>query len=234
MKEDTPNIGAVCQRLAKYAPSGLSAEQIAYRLGRPYNTLMSELSPLRDTHKFDVNLLIPLMRLAGSTEPLHEMARALGGVYVDFLPVSDAAHPVHGQCMASVKSFGDMMVGTAKALEDNIITSEERRELARLGYSAVGDILALLLQIDEAEARIGAGHKERPGAGNNAEGKHPVRTAQMDRNEIYTGKARLVNRGNGIVLRCATKGELAALLSLLRALFPHGGRMKDLMGRVAA
>ena len=30
------------------------------------------------------------------------------------------------------------------------------------------------------------------------------------------------------------KGELAALLSLLRALFPHGGRMKDLMGRVAA
>ena len=114
---------------------------------------MSELSPLRDTHKFDVNLLIPLMRLAGSTEPLHEMARALGGVYVDFLPVSDAAHPVHGQCMASVKSFGDMMVGTAKALEDNIITSEERRELARLGYSAVGDILALLLQIDEAEAR---------------------------------------------------------------------------------
>mgnify|MGYP000398649802 CR=1 FL=1 len=160
MKEGTPNIGAVCQRLAKHAPSGLSAEQIAYRLGRPYNTLMSELSPLRDTHKFDVNLLIPLMRLAGSTEPLHEMARALGGVYVDFLPVSDAAHPVHGQCMASVKSFGDMMVGTAKALEDNMtlleehgFPGEERRELARLGYRAVGDILALLLQIDEAEAR---------------------------------------------------------------------------------
>ena len=148
MKEGTPNIGAVCQRLAKHAPSGLSAEQIAYRLGRPYNTLMPE-----HTHKFDVNLLIPLMRLAGSTEPLHEMARALGGVYVDFLLVSDAAHPVHGQCMASVKSFGNMMVGTAKALEDNIITSEERRELARLGYRAVGDILALLFQIDEAEAR---------------------------------------------------------------------------------
>ena len=62
----------------------------------------------------------------------------------------------------------------------------------------------------------------------------------MDRSEIYTGKARLVNRGNGIVLRRAakgepgSKGELAALLSLLRALFPHGGRMKDLMGRAAA
>lgn len=55
----------------------------------------------------------------------------------------------------------------------------------------------------------------------------------MDIQEIYTGKARLVNRGNGIVLRCTTKGELAALLALLKALFPHGGRMKDIMGRAA-
>ena len=31
MKEGTPNIGAVCQRLAKHAPSGLSAEQIAVK-----------------------------------------------------------------------------------------------------------------------------------------------------------------------------------------------------------
>lgn len=100
-----------------------------------------------------MNLLVPFMRLAGSTEPLHEMARAMGGVYVDFVPASDADHPVHGQCMASVKSFGDMMVGTAAALEDGIITSGERRELAHLGYRAVGDILALLMQIDEAEAR---------------------------------------------------------------------------------
>ena len=151
--EGTPDIAAVCQRLAKGAPSRLPAEQIADRLGRPYNTMMSELSPLRDGHKFDVNLLVPFMRAAGSTEPLHAMARALGGVYVDFLPASDAEHPIHGQCMASVKSFGDMMVGTSKALEDGIITSEERRELALLGYRAVGDILALLMQIDEAEAR---------------------------------------------------------------------------------
>lgn len=56
----------------------------------------------------------------------------------------------------------------------------------------------------------------------------------MDRQEVYTGKARLVNRGNGIVLRCATKGELAALLALLKEFFPEGGRMKDLMGRAAA
>ncbi len=55
----------------------------------------------------------------------------------------------------------------------------------------------------------------------------------MDRAEIYTGKARFVNRGNGIVLRCTTKCELAGLLALLKELFPEGGRIKD-MGRVAA
>ena len=91
MKEDTPNIGAVCQRLAKHAPSGLSAEQIAYRLGRPYNTLMSELSPLRDTHKFDVNLLIPLMRLAGP-RPRRGVRRLPPGVGRR----ASGAWPVHG------------------------------------------------------------------------------------------------------------------------------------------
>ena len=232
MKEGTPNIGAVCQRLAKHAPSGLSAEQIAYRLGRPYNTLMSELSPLRDTHKFDVNLLIPLMRLAGSTEPLHEMARSLGGVYVDFLPVSDAAHPVHG--LGEVVRGHDGRHGEGAGGQHHHQRGKKGTRPARLQCRgrhfgpAAPDRRG-------GGPRSGQGVKERPrSCGNNAEGKHPVRTAQMDRNEIYTGKARLVNRGNGIVLRCATKGELAALLSLLRALFPHGGRMKDLMGRAAA
>ena len=55
----------------------------------------------------------------------------------------------------------------------------------------------------------------------------------MDIQEIYMCKARLVNRGNGIVLRCTTKGELAALLALLKEFFPEGGRIRD-MGRAAA
>ena len=160
--ESSPNIGTVCQRLVKHAPSGLSSEQIAYRLGRSYNTLMSELSPLRDTHKFDVNLLIPLMRLAGSTEPLHEMARALGGVYVDFLPVSDAAHPVHGQCMASVKSFGDMMVGTAKALEDNIITSEKEGNSPGSATGPWATFWPCCSRSTRRRPGIGAGRKRTP------------------------------------------------------------------------
>lgn len=80
-------IAAIC-----HAPSKLSAEQIADRLGRPYNTMMSELSPISEGHKFDVNLFVPFMRLAGSTEPLHAMARVLSGVY---LPTAEVRHPVH-------------------------------------------------------------------------------------------------------------------------------------------
>ncbi len=147
------SIASLCHRLVKHAPSRLSAEQVADRLGMPYSTMMSGLSPLRNFHKFDVDKLVPLMKAVGSTEPMHEMARQMGGFYVDFMPKSGGVHPIHAQCMESVKSFGDMMVGTAKALEDNIITGDERRKLARLGYCAVGDILTLLLQIDETEAR---------------------------------------------------------------------------------
>lgn len=149
MSRENPAIASLCHELVKHAPCGLSAEQIADCLGKNYNTLMGELSPLRTTHKFDVDMLVPLMRVVNSATPLDHMARAMGGVYVNLAP-SPSAHPLHQQCMASVQSFGDMMVGTAKALDDDIITSEERQELARLGYAAVSDILSLLLQIDKA------------------------------------------------------------------------------------
>lgn len=50
----------------------------------------------------------------------------------------------------------------------------------------------------------------------------------MDMQRIYTGRARIVNRGNGIVLRCTTKREFAALLELLKEFFPEGGRIRDM------
>lgn len=56
----------------------------------------------------------------------------------------------------------------------------------------------------------------------------------MDTKRIYTGKAQIVNRGNGIVLRCMTTRELSALLEQLKAFCPAGGRMKDIFGRVTA
>lgn len=40
----TPSITAILHELVKDAPSGLPAKFIAERIGRDYNTLMSELS----------------------------------------------------------------------------------------------------------------------------------------------------------------------------------------------
>lgn len=153
MKEGTPNIGAVCQRLAKHAP--------VRAVGGT-----DRLSARASVQHADVRAFAPAGHAQVRRESV-DTAHAAGGLHgaaardgplprrgVRRLPPGvGRSASVHGQCMASVKSFGDMMVGTAKALEDNIITSEERRELARLGYRAVGDILALLFQIDEAEAR---------------------------------------------------------------------------------
>ena len=108
MKEGTPNIGAVCQRLAKHAPSGLSAEQIAYRLGRPYNTLMSELSPLRDTHKFDVHPAEGaghhVQRFRGARQP-HERYQQ---VHVELVRVPQGRKLGHQRVVRAPEPIGDL------------------------------------------------------------------------------------------------------------------------------
>ena len=158
MKEGTPNIGAVCQRLAKHAPSGLSAEQIAYRLGRPYNTLMSELSPLRDTHKFDVNLLIPLMRLAGRLPP--GVGRSASGAW-----------PVHG--LGEVVRGHDGRHGEGAGGQHHHQRGKKGTRPARLQCRGrhFGPAAP-----DRRGGGPGSGQgvKERPrSCWNNAEGKHP-------------------------------------------------------------
>ena len=58
--------------------------------------------------------------------------------------------------------------------------------------------------------------------------------SQMDTKKVYAGRTMLVNRGRGIVMRCTTKQDFKALLELLQAMFPAGGRLKDMLGKVAA
>lgn len=123
---------------------------------------MSELSPLRDTHQVRREPADTAHAAGGLHGAVARDGRALGGVYVDFLPVSDAAHPVHGQCMASVKSFGDMMVGTAKALEDNIITSEKEGNSPGSATGPWATFWPCCSRATKRRLGIGAGRKRTP------------------------------------------------------------------------
>lgn len=146
-----PSLAAVCHATAKAAPSGLDAKTVAQFMGKPYQTLMSELSR-QEGHKFGADLVLPLMDICGSDAPLHFLAREMGGVYVPLPSSSTSEHPVHKQCMVAVSEFGELISTVGKALEDGSITRAECEEVSRKGYEAIQAISALQLAMDKAKA----------------------------------------------------------------------------------
>ena len=79
--KDYPSLAAVCHQVVKSAPNKLDAATIADFIGKPYATLMSELSG-QPGHKLGADLLLPLMEICDSDLPLTFLARQRGGVYI--------------------------------------------------------------------------------------------------------------------------------------------------------
>lgn len=150
LTKNYPSLAAVCHAAAKAAPSGLDAKSVAQFMGKPYQTLMSELSR-QEGHKFGADLVLPLMDICGSDAPLHFLARQMGGVYVALPSNTNSEHPVHKQCMVAVAEFGELMGTVGKALEDGSITRAECEEVSRKGYEAIQAIAALQLAMDKAK-----------------------------------------------------------------------------------
>ena len=76
-----PSLTAVVHGMVKAAPSGLDARTVADLVGKPYATLMSELSQ-QPGHKLGAELLLPLMDVCESDLPLVFLARQRGGAFV--------------------------------------------------------------------------------------------------------------------------------------------------------
>ncbi len=149
----TPSVTAILHELVKDAPSGLPAKFIAERVGRDYNTLMSELSR-QPGHKLGADLVLPLMKLAGSIQPLDVMASEMGVVCVALPSAGEGGHLlVHRQCMVAVQEFGRLMGATADALEDGTITPAERDAIAVKGYEALAAIVAMLKAVEQGVER---------------------------------------------------------------------------------
>ncbi len=147
------SLTAILHELVKDAPSGLPAKFIAERIGRDYNTLMSELSR-QPNHKLGADLVLPLMKLTGSIQPLDVMAAEMGVVCVALPSAGEGGHLlVHRQCMVAVQEFGRLMGATADALEDGTITPAERDAIAAKGYEALAAIVALLKAVEQGVER---------------------------------------------------------------------------------
>lgn len=143
-----PSLTAVCHATAKAAPCGLDAKSVAQFMGKPYQTLMSELSR-QEGHKFGADLVLPLMDVTGSDAPLHFLARELGGVYVSLPPAPHCDHPVHQQCMKTVAEFGLLMEETAEAMLDGSISRDERDAITLKGHEAITQIMTLIKVVSD-------------------------------------------------------------------------------------
>lgn len=142
--KDMPSLAAVCHQMVKAAPSGLDAATIAELVGKPYATLMSELSR-QPGHKLGADLVAPLMDLCDSDLPLTFLARLRGGVYIPLSPVNeDTSGPLMRQLAASIKEFGEFASETAKDISDGDIPKDQLDRILKEGHEAVEAIMAMI------------------------------------------------------------------------------------------
>ena len=143
MARQYPSLTAVAHAAVKAAPSGLQARTIADTVGKPYNTLMSELSG-QDGHKLGADLLLPIMEATDSHAPLEFLARERGGL---FIPVPDPAESAACMVTALARSItGAAMFfhESAKAIEDGRVEARELAAVESVGFSAMAAIMGLI------------------------------------------------------------------------------------------
>ncbi len=140
----------VLRLIIKKAPSGKSATLIAELLGKPYTTLMNELNPEQPGHKLGVELLLPIMELADSDEPLAYLAERRGGVFIK-LPKADAGAEER-LLVKTIKEFGELAGAAGEALDnDGVIDAEERETILREGQEALTAIQTFLTMVEGLE-----------------------------------------------------------------------------------
>lgn len=133
----------ICHAAVKCAPSGLSAEAIADLLGVNYKTMMSGLAGA-ERHKFDADLLIPLIQVTGSDAPLKAIGRACGCVFFRMPDVVDDGSPLNQSMAQSIAQFGDMLTALGDAVADGVISRVEAQRINKEGHEALQAILQVL------------------------------------------------------------------------------------------
>lgn len=138
-----PSLAAVCHAVVKSAPSRIDARTIASLLGMEYATLMGQLSS-HERHKLGADLLLPLMELTGSDEPMHFLARELGGIYVAVPTHSSEKGEMVDALCKSAQEFGEYAAETAKNIADGCLPRDQFERIQKEGQEALSAILKVM------------------------------------------------------------------------------------------
>lgn len=142
-----PKLTAVLHVLVKKAPSGLDAETVAPLLGYTrYSTMMSELSD-QPGHKLGANMLLPIMELTGSDEPLHFLARQRGGVFIKLPQMLAGDDPLQGAAMKSIKETGEFLTALGSSLADGDLSKDDCERIEKEAHEAATATMALIKMV---------------------------------------------------------------------------------------
>lgn len=113
-------------RITQRYPGRIPA--LAQRMGVPASTLQKKVSPSCETHNLSVADAVHLQLVANQFDVLHAMAGACAHIA---LPMSDSTpHEVALRLAAIGAEVGDVFRVAQKALQDGVITPNERKEIA--------------------------------------------------------------------------------------------------------
>lgn len=141
--ERVPSLTKVLHAAVLNPPSGLDSQTMAGLVDKPYQTLMSELSG-QPGHKLGADLVIPLIRVTGSLEPVKFQCRQLGG---SFIPLPETAPTPRGLVCglaSSIKEFSEFTSQTAASIADGNVTRDQLSRIEKEGYEAIEGILAMM------------------------------------------------------------------------------------------
>ena len=152
-----PSLTAVLHRVVLSRPGGLDARSIADLVGKPYQTLMSELSR-QEGHKLGADMVLPIMRVCDSDIPMTFLARERGGVFLRTPEPACGGSELARTLAASAKEYAEFMQETAASIADGQIPREQLDRISKEGMEAVEAIMAMMkLARVTHEAQYGGG-----------------------------------------------------------------------------
>jgi hypothetical protein len=129
-------------------PAKVPAKATAAMIGKNYLTLLNELNPEQEYHKFGAHLVEGLIRATGDKRPVAALAEACGGIFVDLEGMDGGCCGLGLPGLAdlslkAMQSMGAKCEALRQAGMDGRIDRAEAREILRRADRVIADLIAL-------------------------------------------------------------------------------------------
>lgn len=123
-------------------------KQIAHKMGTGHTALLNRANPNDDTHRLNFDQFLQILVHTNDMRPLTALAAAFGFDLVSREEV--AARPVQSSLNEVVAEFGDVARTVHDAMEDNHLSSIERRQIVKQAQELIDAAQGLIASAKQA------------------------------------------------------------------------------------